>query len=91
MLILPKIIRKPTIEYLIDIHRLISGNAAYVASNLVGGQHFHLALKMTTEDHLAYMGHMFSLIITPEITPRGWVSPKNKRLETEGSGKPALL
>ena len=35
--ILPKINGYPTREGLIDIHRLISGNAEYVASNLRGG------------------------------------------------------
>ena len=33
-LILPKICREPTREALIDMHRLISGNAVSVVSNL---------------------------------------------------------
>ena len=35
--ILPKIGGEPTIEGLIEIHRLINGNAASVVSNLGGG------------------------------------------------------
>ena len=35
--ILPKIYEEPTREGLIDLHRLISGNTASVASNLGGG------------------------------------------------------
>ena len=51
--ILPKIVGEPTREALIDLHRIISGNAASAASNLRGGRHGHLALMMTAEDYLA--------------------------------------
>ena len=50
--ILPKIDIEQTIEGLIDIHQLISGNAAYMASNLGGGRHGHLALTMTAEEYM---------------------------------------
>ena len=50
--ILPKINRELTREQLIDIHQLISGNEAYVASNLGGGRHRHLALTMTAEEYM---------------------------------------
>ena len=47
--ILPKISGEPTREGLIEIHILISGNAASMASNLGGGRHKHLLLKMTAK------------------------------------------
>ena len=48
--ILPKINRETTREGLIDLHQLIIGNAASVASNLGEGRHRHLALTMTAGD-----------------------------------------
>ena len=48
MLILAKIGREPIIEDLIELHHLISGNAASVASNLRGGRNRHLILITTT-------------------------------------------
>ena len=57
--ILPNIVREPTRESLIKIHRLIGGNADSVASNLGGGQHGHLVLTMTVEDYLYQTGHVF--------------------------------
>ena len=48
-MIITDIIGEPTRESLIDICELKSGNAAFVASNLIGGQHGHLALTMTVE------------------------------------------
>ena len=50
MPILPKFVWEPTREAIIDIHRLISGNASPVASNLGGGRYSHLPLRMTMED-----------------------------------------
>ena len=44
--ILPKIGREPTRKGLINIHRLISDNAASVASNFGGGRHRHLTMTM---------------------------------------------
>ena len=49
--ILPKIDGEPTREGLIDLHLLISGNAAPVAPNLGGGRHGHLVLTMTAVDY----------------------------------------
>ena len=49
--ILPKIDREPTIEGLINLHQLISENAASVASNLGGGGQEHLAMTMTVEEY----------------------------------------
>ena len=48
-LILSNIDREQTREGLIDLHQLIIGNAASVASNLRGGQHVNLVLTMTAE------------------------------------------
>ena len=45
--ILPKIGVKPTREGFIHMHPLISGNEAYVVSNLRWGQHGQLAMTMT--------------------------------------------
>ena len=45
---------EPTREKLIKLHRSISGNIASVLSNLGGGRHKHLALKMTSEDYVAH-------------------------------------
>ena len=52
----PNIIREPTREGLIYIHRLINGNTASVVSNLRGGQHGHLAFKMTVKDYMEQTG-----------------------------------
>ena len=46
MPILPNIGGETTREALIELYRLISGNAASMASNLGGGRHEHLALAM---------------------------------------------
>ena len=50
--ILPTIDGEPTREGLIGIHGLISGNAAFVASNLRGGRNGHLPLTMTAEEYM---------------------------------------
>ena len=50
--ILPNIGKEPAREELIKIHQLISGNAAFVASNLKGGGHRHLALTMTADEYI---------------------------------------
>ena len=57
--ILLKIGGDPTREALIELHQLISGNAASVASNIGGGRHGHLALTMTKEDYLAQTYYAF--------------------------------
>ena len=51
-LVLPKIGRYPKTEALIELHWLISGNVASVASKLGGGWQRHLALKTTVEDDM---------------------------------------
>ena len=57
--ILLKIGGYPTREALIELHQLISGNAASVASNIGGGRNGHLALTMTNEDYLAQTYYAF--------------------------------
>ena len=54
--ILPKIDGQPIIEGLINLHRLISGNAESVPSNLVGGQCGNLALTMTAKEYRSQKG-----------------------------------
>ena len=48
--ILPRIDREHTREGLVNLHQLISGNAASVLSNLRGCRHGHLALTITSKD-----------------------------------------
>ena len=72
--ILPKIDRELTREGLIDIHQLISGNAASMASNLGEVQNGHLALTMTTDEYMEQKGFAF-------------LPPHNQRLELNSSDK----
>ena len=57
--ILPNIGREPTREALIDLHQLISGNAALVALNLGGGRSRHLTLTMTDKEYIEQTGYAF--------------------------------
>ena len=57
--ILPKIVWEPTIESIIRFHQIISGNAAFMVSNLGRGQNVHLELTITAEDYLDHTGHVF--------------------------------
>ena len=57
--ILPKINGEPTREGLIDLHQLISGYIASVASNLGGGQHGHLVLSMMAKEYMEQTGFAF--------------------------------
>ena len=68
--ILPKIDGELTIEGLIDLHQLIRGNAAYVASNLGGGQHGHLALTMTAKEYRAQTRFVLLLPHNPGDYPQ---------------------
>ena len=52
--VLPNIGGKTAREGFIKIHKLISGNAASVWSNLIGGRHGHLALTMTAEKYMEH-------------------------------------
>ena len=55
----PKIDGEATIEVLIYLHQLISGNSAPVVLNLVGGQHRHVSLLMTAEEYMEQAGFAF--------------------------------
>ena len=59
---LTKIGGEPTREGIIEIHWLVSGNAASVLSNLIGGRHGHLALTITSKDYAAYTSFVFILL-----------------------------
>ena len=63
--ILLNIGRDTTREALIELHHLISGNAASVASNIGGGWHRHIALTMTEEDYLAQTDYAFVPLYNP--------------------------
>ena len=67
--ILLKIDREPTREGLIDIHQLVRGNLVYVASNLRGGQHIHLALTMTAKEYRAQTRFVFVPPHSPDNYP----------------------
>ena len=66
--ILSNIIRELMRESLIKIHQLVSGNTTFVALNLGGVRHVHLALTMNAEDYMAHTGHVF---VTPH-SPRNY-------------------
>ena len=65
----PNIGRETTREGLIELHRLISGNAASVSSNLGGGWHRHLAPTMKSEDYAAQTGFAFVMPNNPGNYP----------------------
>ena len=76
--ILTKIDGEPTRKGLINLHQLISGNAASVSSNPREGRHGHFALVMTDEEYSSNAG--FALVPThsPGNYPQSMRSPKNK-------------
>ena len=57
--ILPNIGEELTREALIDLNLLVSANAAYMASNLGGGRHGHLALMITDREYMEQMSFTF--------------------------------
>ena len=80
---LPKIGGEPTRGGLIEIHRLISGNEASVASNLGGGQHGHLALTMTAKEYMENTGLVFVPPHNPGDYPQIIGSAQEQVLGTE--------
>ena len=81
--ILPKIDGEPTREGLIELHQLISGNAASVASNLGGGRHGKLTLTMTDKDYMEQIGFAF---LPPQNScnfPQSMGSAQEQALGTE--------
>ena len=81
--ILPKIDRKSAIEGLIDLHLLISGNAASVDLNIGGGQYGHLALTMTAEEYRAQTGFAFVPPHNPCNYPQRMGNTQEQALGTE--------
>ena len=80
--ILPKIDRELEIQGLADIHQLISGNVAYVASNLGGGRHGHLALMMTDKEYMEQTGFAFFAPQNPGDYPQSMGSTQEQALGT---------
>ena len=81
--ILPKIDREPTREGLINLHRLIIGNAASVASNLGGGRHRHCVMLMTAKEYTEQIGFAFVPLHNPGNYPQSIGSAQEQALGTE--------
>ena len=81
--IIPKIGRESTWEGLIKIHWLISGNSAYVASNLGGGRYRHLALTITAAEYVEQAGFAFVPLHNPGNYPQSMDSSQEQALATE--------
>ena len=81
--IIQKIDKEPTREGLIDLHLLISVNAASVASNLGGGRHGHLNLTMTDEEYRAQTGFSFVTPHNPGNYPQIMGNAQEQALGTE--------
>ena len=67
--ILPNIGGELTIEVLIKLNRLVSGNVVSMSSNLGGGWHGHLALKMTSDEYMVHTGFAFVPPHNPDNYP----------------------
>ena len=89
--ILPKIYGEPTIEGLIKIHILISGNTASVVSNHGGGQHGHLTMTMTAADYRAQTGFAFVPPHNPGDYPQSMGNAQEQALRTEKFGQNQAL
>ena len=83
MPILPKFSKEPTREGLIEIHRLISGNAESVALKLGGGQHGHLAMTMITNYYMEHTGFAFVPLHNPGDYLQSMGSAQEQALGTE--------
>ena len=81
--ILPNIGGEPTIERLVDLHRLVSGNAASVSSNLGGGWHIHLVLKITNKDYISQTGFAIFPPHNPGVYPPTMGNAQDQALRTE--------
>ena len=74
---------EPTRKELIKIHRLISGNAASVPSNLGRGQHWHLVLAMTSVEYMEQTGLAFVPPHNPDDYSQSMGSAQKQSLGTE--------
>ena len=81
--ILTNINREQTREALIDLHRLISVNAASVVSNLGGGRHRHLVLTMTAMEYIEQMGYAFVTPHKPGVYPPTMGTAQEQALRNE--------
>ena len=81
--ILLKIGREPTREGVINLHWLVSGNAASVLSNLGGGHHGHLALTMTKLEYTAETDFSFVPLHNPGNYPPTITNAQEQALRTE--------
>ena len=81
--ILPKIDGESIREGPIDIHRLISGNAASVATNLGGGRNGHLTLTMRAGYYMEQTGFAFVPPHNPCDYPQRMRSAQEQALGTE--------
>ena len=81
--ILPKIGREPTRKGLINIHRLISDNAASVASNFGGVRHGHLGLMMMADKYMEQTVFAFVPPHIPGKYPQSMGSAQEQALGTE--------
>ena len=81
--ILSNIGEEPTREGLIDLHRLVSGNVASVASKLIGGQKGNLTLTVTTKEYMIQTGFEFVHPHNPGNYPRSMVNDQEQAPETE--------
>ena len=81
--ILPKIGVEPTREGPIDLHRLVSGNTAYVASNFRGGRHEDLMLMMTSEEYKTQTIFLFVPMHNPGDYPQSIGNVQEQALGTE--------
>ena len=64
-LIITNIVGEPTIESLTALHQLISGNAAYVVSNLEGCRHGYLTQTITSKEYISQTGYAFVPLHNP--------------------------
>ena len=81
--ILPKIGGDLTREALIDLHQLISGNAAPMALNLRGDRNVHLTLTTIAEEYMAQTVYMFVPPNNPDNFPPIMGNAQEKVLGTE--------
>ena len=82
--LLSKIGREGTREALININRLISGNTAYMVSNLRGRRHGHLMLTMTHKEYTIQTGYEFVPPHYPDYYPQMMGTSQEKSLGTKG-------
>ena len=81
--ILPKIGGEPKRESLIELHQLISGNAASMASKLGGGGHGQLVLTTTDEEYMSQKRYAFVPPHNPGNYPPTMGTTQEQAIEIE--------